>query len=345
MRIGPPACQLVLASVAMLDVRRMRVLVEVAHRGSLSAAADSLNCTPSAISQQVAALEREAGVALVERGPRSVTLTDAGRALVDHAEVILRRLEAAQTELRAIAGLKGGSLRLATFRTAGETLVADAINEFHARYPEVELALTEGEPEGYLPQLQAGAFDLALNFEYDHIPPPAADSMEQVLLLEEPMLVMLPQGHPAAAGPVIELAALANETWIVSSPRSSVHEFTARVCREAGFEPIVGFETDDYHFAQSLVARALGIAFLPAMSVRTLHAAIEVCSVAGRPPTRRVLAAYRVGGIRSPALRAMLDVLLQLAERFEPHDIRVADGSRFGDPNGNAPSAVELQLN
>src|SRR5436190_2454873 len=126
----------------MLDVRRLRVLREVANRGSFSAAAEALSFTQSAVSQQVAALEREAGAKLLDRGPRGVRLTDAGRALVEHADTILARIEDAEQELAAIAGLRGGRLRLATFQSAGSTIVPVALGEFHRRYPDVELTVT-----------------------------------------------------------------------------------------------------------------------------------------------------------------------------------------------------------
>jgi DNA-binding transcriptional LysR family regulator len=146
----------------MLDVRRMRVLREVAARGSFSSAAEALAYTQSAVSQQIAALEREAGTVLVERMPRGVRLTDAGRALVGHAEVILARLADAEAELDAMAGLRGGRLRLTTFATAGATVVPRAIAEFRRRHPGVELSLEPEEPQDGLARLRAGEADIAL---------------------------------------------------------------------------------------------------------------------------------------------------------------------------------------
>src|SRR5918997_5759789 len=146
----------------MLDVRRMRVLREVAARGSFSAAAEALAYTQSAVSQQIAALEREAGTVLVERMSRGVKLTDAGRALVGHAEAILARLADAEAELDAIAGLRGGRLRLTTFATAGATVVPRAIAEFRGRFPGVELSLEPEEPQDGLARLRTGEADIAL---------------------------------------------------------------------------------------------------------------------------------------------------------------------------------------
>src|SRR6059036_1260664 len=144
----------------MLDVRRMRVLREVAAQRSFSAAAQKLGYTQSAVSQQVAALEREAGATLIERNPRGIRLTDAGEALVRHADKILARLAEAEAELEAIAGLRGGRLRLSSFPTAGATLVPRAIAEFNKRHPAVELSLTEAEPDESLMRLKGGDLDL-----------------------------------------------------------------------------------------------------------------------------------------------------------------------------------------
>src|SRR5438067_1527521 len=154
----------------MLDVKRLRVLREVARTGSFSAAAEELGYTQPAVSQQISALEREAGTRLLQRGARGVTLTDAGRTLVEHADAILARLSVAEDELEAIAGLRGGRLRLASFPTAGATLVPLAIAMFSDRHPDVELSLIEAEIEESLPRLKAGELDVALIFEYSSLP-------------------------------------------------------------------------------------------------------------------------------------------------------------------------------
>src|SRR5471030_2214995 len=171
----------------MLHLNRLHVFVEVAKSGSFSAAAEALSYTQSAVSQQIAALEAETGVTLIERLPRGVRLTTAGEALLTHAEGILGRLSAAEAEMEAIAGLRGGQLRMASFPTAGATLMPLAIAMFRAQHPEVELTLAEGEPEEIAPRLYAGEFDLALLFEF----PATSDSLTEDLvrqpLFEDPM--------------------------------------------------------------------------------------------------------------------------------------------------------------
>src|SRR5438132_12015486 len=175
----------------MLNVGRLKVLKEVAYRGSFSAAAEALSYTQSAVSQQIAALEAETGMTLLERHPRGVSLTAAGHTLVGHAEGILARLEAADAALAAIAGLRGGRLRMASFPTAGATLMPLAIATFRPAYPEVELTLAEGEPEEIVPRLRAGELDLALLFDFAG-EVSAQDGMTLVQLLEDPMYLALP---------------------------------------------------------------------------------------------------------------------------------------------------------
>src|SRR4051812_41180459 len=160
----------------MLDVRRMRVLREVAVRGSFSAAAEALSFTQSAVSQQIAALEREAGATLVQRSARGVRLTDAGEALVRHAEAIMARLAEAEAELEAIAGLRGGRLRLASFESAASTLMPLAIAAFREQHPAVELSMALAEPEDSIPQLRSGELDLAVVFDTAaSVPDPSLD--------------------------------------------------------------------------------------------------------------------------------------------------------------------------
>jgi DNA-binding transcriptional LysR family regulator len=207
----------------MLDVRRMRVLREVAERGSIAAAAQALSFTPSAVSQQIATLEREAGVALVERGARSIRLTEAGRALVEHTDGILASLEAAEADIQAIAGVRGGMLRLASFPTAYATIMPAAIGEFRARHPEVELTLTEADPLMSIARLKSGELDLALLYEYDYVPLPEDDSVERFALADDPIRVLLPNGHRHARRRAVPLDALAEERWITSTraPRAT----------------------------------------------------------------------------------------------------------------------------
>src|SRR5437588_4578504 len=203
----------------MLNVARLRVLKEVAYRGSLSRAAEARSYTQSAVSQQIAALEAEAGMVLLERHPRGVSLTAAGQTLVGHAEGILARLEAADAAMAAIAGLRGGRVRMASFPTAGATLMPLAIATFRSSYPEVELTLAEGEPEEIGPRLRAGELDLALLFEFPG-EPGEQEGMTRVELLEDAMYLALPREHRLAGKRRVRLQDLERDAWIQTSRAS-----------------------------------------------------------------------------------------------------------------------------
>jgi DNA-binding transcriptional LysR family regulator len=306
----------------MLNVSRLHVLREVARRGSFSAAADALSYTQSAISQQIAALEAEAGMALLERRPRGVRLTSAGRTLLDHAEGILARLAAAEAELSAIAGLRGGQLRMASFPTAGATLMPVAIARFRAAHPEVELTLAEGEPEEIAPRLQAGEFDLALLFEFPDTADPLgesltrSESLTRVALLEDPLYLALGRAHPLAARRELRLEDLHGEAWVQTSQASPCARHVVRACHAAGFEPNVSFESDDYQTAQGLVAAGVGVAFIPALALSSVREDIVVRSLSPAPPVRQVIAALPSDARRAPAAPAMLQFLREAAASY-----------------------------
>src|SRR5215218_3165319 len=215
----------------MLDVRRMRVLREVAQRGSFSAAAQALSFTQSAVSQHVAALERETGTQLVDRGPRGVRLTDAGRALVSHADAIIARIEDAEEELAAIAGLREGRLRLASFQSAGSTLVPRAVAAFRDHHPGVELAMVQAEPEDATERLYAGDIDLALLYDYEPIGAMLDAELELTPLLRDPYDVILPRGHQLADRKTLRLRDLADESWISSTQGGGCRRIHERACQ------------------------------------------------------------------------------------------------------------------
>jgi DNA-binding transcriptional LysR family regulator len=300
----------------MLNVARLRVLREVAHRGSFSAAAEALSYTQSAVSQQIATLETEAGMPLLERHPRGVSLTAAGQTLVGHAEGILARLDAADAALSAIAGLRGGRLRMASFPTAGATLMPLAIATFRASYPDVELMLAEGEPEEIAPRLRAGELDLALLFEFAGETFVEQD-MTRLELLEDPMFLALPREHPLAGREQLRLADLAEEPWIQTSRSSPCARHVVRSCHEAGFEPNVSFESDDYQTIQGLVAAGVGVALIPELALSTIREDIVIRALSPHPPVRRVIAAAPAGARLVPAATTMLGVIAQAAKELK----------------------------
>jgi molybdate transport repressor ModE-like protein len=307
----------------MLDVRRMKVLREVAARGSFSAAAEALSFTQSAVSQHVAALERESGATLVERGARGVRLTDAGRALVSHADAILARLECAEEELAAIAGLRGGRLRLACFQSAGATLVPRAVAVFHDRHPDVELSMVEAEPDVASERLRSGDIDLALVYDFERIPGMLDDELELTPLIDDPYDLILPKGHALSSRRRLRLADLAEEPWVASSSDVGCRTITDRVCQDAGFEPRVAFEADETLAAQALVAAGVGVTLLPRLALATVHPAVEIRKLSDAP-VRRIWSARVAGDYAAPATEAMLQILQNVAGDFSEAPLELA---------------------
>ena len=300
----------------MLNAGRLRVLKEVAYRGSFSGAAEALSYTQSAVSQQIAALEAEAGMTLLERHARGVSLTAAGQTLVGHAEGILARLEAAESALSAIAGLRSGRLRMASFPTAGATLMPLAIATFRSSYPDVELTLSEGEPEEIVPRLGAGELDLALLFEFAG-ETPLKESMTRVELLEDPMYLALPREHRLAGKKKLRLEDLHGEAWVQASRSSPCARHVVRCCHAAGFEPNVSFESDDYQTVQGLVAAGVGVALIPELALSVVREDVTIRALSPAPPVRQVIAATPAGADLVPAAPAMLGILEHAAESYE----------------------------
>jgi len=300
----------------MLNVARLKVLKEVAYRGSLSSAAEALSYTQSAISQQIAALEAETGMALLERHPRGVSLTAAGQTLVGHAEGILARLDTAEAALSAIAGLRGGRLRMASFPTAGSTLMPVAIAKFREAYPDVELTLAEGEPEEIVPRLRTGELDLALLFEFDD-EEPLPEDLARSPLLRDPMYLALPREHRLAKKARLRLSELQGEAWVQTSSSSPCARHVVRCCHAAGFEPAVSFESDDYQTVQGLVAAGVGVALIPELALSVVREDIVIRALSPSPPVRQVIAATPEGARLVPAAPAMLGVLGQAADELE----------------------------
>jgi DNA-binding transcriptional LysR family regulator len=300
----------------MLDVRQLRVLKEVAEHGSFSAAAAALSYTQPAISQQVAALERQAGAKLVDRTTRGVRLTEAGRALVGHAEAILARLADAEADLAAIRDLRGGQVRLVSFPTGGSSLIPVATAAFRKRHPGVEVSLSVAGMATALERLKAGEVDVALLIEPNFSPQPRDALLERVHLLDDPMFAVLPAGHPLAAKRALKLSDLAGEIWMHDGSACCDSTVFLRACHDAGFEPRVAFENDDYSAIQGFIAAGVGVALIPQLALQGVRDDVVVRSLGGRAPLRRVVAATLSGGVRSPATEAMLGILLQISTDY-----------------------------
>jgi DNA-binding transcriptional LysR family regulator len=301
----------------MLSVQRLKVLREVIAQGSFSEAASVLNYTQSAVSQAIATLESEAGVPLLERDRRGVRPTSAGERLNEHAGRILTQLGAAEAELGAIAGITGGELRLASFPTAGATLMPLAIAAFRSAHPEVTLSLVEGEPEELVPRLRDGEFDLGLIFEFEGAGGLGA-GLRTTYLFEDPMKLALPKGHRLAGRERITLSDLADEAWVQTSEASACARHVVRICRSAGFEPRVSFESDDYLTVQGLVAAGVGVALIPQLALsQSVSYDIAVRELHPDGPVRHVVVGTPGTGVSLPAAAAMLDLLQDTARRYQ----------------------------
>ncbi len=301
----------------MLDVRRLRVLREVAARGSFSGAADALHFTQSAVSQQIAALERETAVTLVERNARGVRLTEAGEVLVRHTDVILARLADAETELKALEGLTAGRLRLAAFPSAGSSIAPEAIGRFRARHPSVDLSMIPAEPDEGQEKLRAGEVDIALLIETPWGECDVDTTLERVTLMDDRMFACLPRDHPLAGKAKLRLEDLREESWLLgttnSCPDASIF---LRACERAGFEPKIAFNSDDYSAMQGFVAAGIGVSLIPELALSSIREDVVIRSLTPRAPTRRIVAATLAGGYRSAAAAAMLEVLTEVGQQY-----------------------------
>ena len=306
----------------MLDVKRLRVLKEVAEQGSFSAAATALSYTQSAVSQQIATLERETGATLVQRGTRGISLTDAGQALVRHADAILTRLTDAEAELEAIAGLRGGRLRIASFSTAGSALIPKAIALFSSRHPGVELSLVEADPEESVPKLKSGELDLALVFEPNDISEMEDSGVERLHLLEDVFSVALQPNHPLASKRRVRLKDLEAEAFVQPTGDCACSDVVTHACNAYGFTPRVAFESDDYLQIQGLVATGVGVALIPDLALAAVRDDIVLRPISPNPPVRQILAATLPH--RSAAADAMLEVLQEVARHWTQGDVKLA---------------------
>jgi len=290
------------------------VLREVVSSGSFSAAAEALHLSQSAVSQQIAALEREVGMPLLERTSGGPKLTPAGKALMDHGDAVITRLEEAERELAQIAGLEGGRLRLACFPSASATLMTRALAVFRQRFPSVELEFSEEEPEESFPGLKRGDFDLVVVFDYPNFPLEFDRDTDAEMVYEEPMWVALPPGHPLAAAKSVRIEDLADEDWLCGALPSSCRYQVLQLGRDAGFEPRIAFHSEDYNVIKGFVAAGLGVTVLPELAAD--HPEVELRDVRGAKPTRRIWAVTRESEARPPAAEEMLGILREVCRTY-----------------------------
>jgi DNA-binding transcriptional LysR family regulator len=296
----------------MLDLHRLKALHAVAVYGSVGAAAEALMVTPSAISQQIAKLERETGSTLIERNGRGVKLTDAAGLLAEHAERILALVETAEADFEALRGTVVGRLTMAAFPTAARGLLPIALKELKQRHPELDLVLYEREPDRQIREVARGELDLALVQDWMNRPMAIPDGLSRATLLDDVADVVIPVDHPLADRREIDLADLHGERWVSSSPGTICHDWLIFTLRTAGLEPEITCMADEYPTQIALVAAGHGCAIVPRLGRDFLPAQVRAVPVRPRP-TRRIFAIWRTDAARRPAIRAAVEVLRQMS--------------------------------
>ncbi|MDP9989031.1 molybdate transport repressor ModE-like protein [Arthrobacter oryzae] len=297
--------------MAIFDLHRLHVLREVGRTGSLTSAAASLSFTTSAVSQQVAKLEQEMGVVLIERHPRGVVLTEAGHALLQYAEDIDRTVEAARAEMGEFAGLRRGQLRLGTFPTVGASLMPDVVLAFRARHPDVAVTVVSARRDGLLERLRRREIELTLLWDYpwQQIDDP---DLTLVRLMSDPTVLLVPRDHPAAELRSVSIDSLRDQEWVVRDEHP-VADVLSRVCRDAGFEPRIAFAANDYQETQGMVAAGIGIALAPKLALTALRPDVVAVPLA-KSPKRRILLAHLANRRLSPAAQQATKVFQSIAK-------------------------------
>lgn len=296
-----------------LDVRKLRMLRELDERGTVAAVAQALHLTPSAVSQQLVALSKEAGVRLVEPVGRRVRLTDAARVLLRRANEIFAQLEGVQADLAAYAEGSVAQVRVAGFAATLSGLVLPAVRELRDTHPGVELRLVEADPPHSFDQLVRGDVDIVLSLESKDSPAATDRRFHRTALLAERFDVALPMGHPMAHAPAVRLADLASESWIFSST-GTCRDISFAACVAAGFTPEIAHHVDDWEATLGAVGLGLGLALVPRLVNAGPREDVVIRVLDADQPTRHVFAAVRRGSEQAPHLAAVLAALTAAAE-------------------------------
>lgn len=301
-----------------LDVQTLRVMKAIADEGSITAAAASLGYSQPAVSQQLRKLEQRLGVPVIERVGRGVRLTEAGRVLARHAPAVTTALDAAAGELAELRGLRAGRVRLVAFPSASPTVVPRLLAEVAARHPGLSITYVEAEPPEAVEAVRENRADIALTFSYpgDRDDPhgSSASGLAVRAVGADDLLVVLPVGHRVAEGERVEVGDLAGENWIAGCPRCRGH--LLQLCGRAGFEPRIGFETDNFVAVEGLVAQGIGVATLPRMAVESfplLPGIVTRPLPAAEARTLHVVTAH--GADRVPSMRIALGALERVLAR------------------------------
>jgi DNA-binding transcriptional LysR family regulator len=296
----------------MLNLERLRTLDALARHGSVSGAAEGLHVTTSAVSQQMAKLEREAGQQLLARNGRGVRLTDAGRLLAEHAARILSQVELAQADLEAQRGKVAGELRLAAFPTAARGLLPAALGALRAAHPGLRVRSRELEPALGVDTVIRGDTDLAVVMDWYNKPLPVPGGLAQAALLDDPVDVAMPEGHPLADRGEVDLDDFAGDEWIAWPEGEFCHEWLLHTLRARGIEPRISHCAGEHHTQLALVAHGLGVCVAPRLGRDPMPAGVRTVPVR-HGAHRRIYAVWRADADRRPSIRAAVDALRKAA--------------------------------
>jgi DNA-binding transcriptional LysR family regulator len=303
-----------------LELRRLRFLREFEERGTLAAVAAALGYSPSAVSQQLALLEKDVGAPLFEKAGRGVRLTDAGRLLTRHARVLLSAAEAAEADLASLSGEVRGTVRAGGLQSAARRLLIPALARMNVEHPQVQLEIRELELEQSLPSLRLGAVDLVIGDEYDGHPRPRPDGLRFAVLYEEPLQVVLPATHRLAeGGGPVALTELRTDVWTASAEGTGHHAMVVGTCRSlGGYEPDIRHRSNDADVQLELVRVAAAVALLPPLSFPADDPALAVRDVAESAVRRRLVVVTR-DAPPAPALTAYLSAVHHQADLVRSH--------------------------
>ncbi|GGU23630.1 LysR family transcriptional regulator [Streptomyces lavendofoliae] len=298
----------------MIDPRRLRILRAAADHRTVTAAAAALYLTPSAVSQQLAALEQETGHVLLTRSGKGVRLTAAGEILLEHANEVLAQLERAEAELAAYAGGNAGEVTVAAFATGIAEVLAPAIGRLAGTHPGIRVRVKDAEGDESLPLVLDGEADVALAVEYRGAPREGDRRLARVPLYAEPFDAVLHAGHALAQEPEVGLASLADADWIAPYPGNPCHDMVLLACELAGFDPRLVHSSDDFRAVVALAGAGAGVALVPRSALRGIELKdVVVRPVAGPAAFRRVFAAVRRGAEEHPLIRPVLSALAAAA--------------------------------
>jgi DNA-binding transcriptional LysR family regulator len=294
----------------MFDLTRLRVLHAVARHGTLAAAAQALHLTPSAVSQQMAKLEREAGCALAERQGRRLRLTDEGRALATHAHRILAAVEEASADLDERRGRVLGTVTIGAFPTAARGLLPAVLRTCAKNHPDLQLHLREVEPYTAMGLLTAGDLDLVVSQDWENLPAATPNRLTSTDLGHDIADIALPADHPLSGRDSIAMPELAAEPWITSTRGTVCHDWLTNTFRRDGHEPLIAHQAAEFPTQLALVAAGLGVAVLPRLAADSVPAGVRLVPV--EPAlSRRVFAVWREEAARRPAIRAVVAALTE----------------------------------